>query len=149
VLRAKDPVNELCGRRGTIFIAAIFSLLASFGMGLSQKWGELAACRVLLGVGMGLKEVTVPVFSAENVPASVRGGLVMSWHLDCFWYLPRNSSQLGCHGMCIPHLFLTQLTFDPRTPAQYPGVYNGAQPSFPPCPSSSASGSFQSPPAGL
>ena len=76
-----DPVNELCGRRGTIFIAAIFSLLAPFGMGLSQKWGELAVCRVLLGVGMGLKEVTVPVFSAENVPANVRGGLVMSWQI--------------------------------------------------------------------
>jgi hypothetical protein len=41
---------------GTIFIAAIFLLLAPFGMGLSQKWGELAGCRVLLGVGMGLKE---------------------------------------------------------------------------------------------
>ena len=30
---------------------------------------------------MGLKEVTVPVFSAENAPAIVRGGLVMSWQL--------------------------------------------------------------------
>lgn len=50
-------------------------------MGLSQTWGQLAVCRVLLGFGMGLKEVTVPVFSAENVPASVRGGLVMSWQV--------------------------------------------------------------------
>jgi hypothetical protein len=24
-------------------------------MALSQKWGELVACRVLLGIGMGLK----------------------------------------------------------------------------------------------
>lgn len=30
---------------------------------------------------MGLKEVTVPVFSAENTPANVRGGLVMSWQV--------------------------------------------------------------------
>lgn len=30
---------------------------------------------------MGLKEVTVPIYSAENVPANVRGGLVMSWQL--------------------------------------------------------------------
>jgi hypothetical protein len=36
-LIATDPVNELCGRRGTIFIAAIFSLLAPLGMCLSQK----------------------------------------------------------------------------------------------------------------
>lgn len=30
---------------------------------------------------MGLKASTVPIFNAENVPASVRGGLVMSWQL--------------------------------------------------------------------
>ena len=30
---------------------------------------------------MGLKEVTVPVFSAENAPTNIRGGLVMSWQL--------------------------------------------------------------------
>jgi len=30
---------------------------------------------------MGLKEVTVPVFSAENAPNNIRGGLVMSWQL--------------------------------------------------------------------
>jgi len=30
---------------------------------------------------MGLKEVTVPVFSAEIAPPNVRGGLVMSWQI--------------------------------------------------------------------
>jgi hypothetical protein len=30
---------------------------------------------------MGLKEVTVPVYSAENAPANIRGGLVMSWQV--------------------------------------------------------------------
>lgn len=30
---------------------------------------------------MGLEEVTVPVFSAENAPANIRGALVMSWQL--------------------------------------------------------------------
>jgi MFS family permease len=30
---------------------------------------------------MGLKEVTVPVFSAENAPSNIRGGLVMSWQV--------------------------------------------------------------------
>lgn len=76
-----DPINHLIGRRGTIFLAAFFSLLAPIGSALTQKWGQLVACRVLLGIGMGLKEVTVPVFSAENAPTMVRGGLVMSWQL--------------------------------------------------------------------
>jgi sugar porter (SP) family MFS transporter len=30
---------------------------------------------------MGLKEVTVPVYSAENAPTNIRGGLVMSWQV--------------------------------------------------------------------
>ncbi|KAH6683384.1 putative polyol transporter 5 [Halenospora varia] len=76
-----DPVNHYLGRRGTIFAAAIFSLLAPIGSGLSQTWGQLVACRVLLGIGMGLKEVTVPVYSAEVAPTNIRGGLVMSWQV--------------------------------------------------------------------
>ncbi|KAI8296075.1 Polyol transporter 5 [Colletotrichum sp. SAR 10_98] len=76
-----DPMNELLGRRGVIFVAAIFSVLAPFGMAVSQTWGQLAVCRMLLGIGMGLKEVTVPVFSAENSPTLIRGGLVMSWQV--------------------------------------------------------------------
>lgn len=74
-----DPVNDLVGRRGTIFIGAIFSLLSPIGSAFTQHWGQLVATRILLGIGMGLKEVTVPVFSAENSPTNIRGGLVMSW----------------------------------------------------------------------
>lgn len=62
-------------------MAAIFSLLSPIGAGLSQKWGQLVACRILLGIGMGLKEVTVPVYSAEVAPRIIRGGLVMSWQV--------------------------------------------------------------------
>ncbi|KAF2429716.1 MFS transporter [Tothia fuscella] len=76
-----DPFNHLIGRRGTIFVGAVFSLIAPFGMAVSQTWGQLLACRVLLGIGMGLKEVTVPVFSAEVAPTNIRGGLVMSWQV--------------------------------------------------------------------
>jgi len=76
-----DPLNEWLGRRGVIFLGAIFSLIAPFGMAVSQTWGQLAATRMLLGIGMGLKEVTVPVFSAENSPPLIRGGLVMSWQI--------------------------------------------------------------------
>jgi sugar porter (SP) family MFS transporter len=76
-----DPLNHLFGRRITIWIGAIFSLLAPLGMALSQTWGQLLATRMLLGIGMGLKEVTVPVFSAENAPTIIRGALTMSWQV--------------------------------------------------------------------
>ncbi|KAJ5903398.1 Major facilitator superfamily domain general substrate transporter [Penicillium tannophilum] len=76
-----DPLNNLLGRKGTIFLAAIFSLLAPLGSAFTQTWPQLVVCRILLGIGMGLKEVTVPVYSAENAPTNIRGGLVMSWQV--------------------------------------------------------------------
>ncbi|KAJ5317949.1 hypothetical protein N7508_002457 [Penicillium antarcticum] len=77
-----DPLNHILGRRGTIFLAAIFSFAAPLGSGFTQHWGHLIATRVFLGLGMGLKEVTVPVYSAvENAPTNIRGGLVMSWQI--------------------------------------------------------------------
>lgn len=76
-----DPLNDLVGRRGTIFVGAIFSLLAPIGQALAQSWPQILICRILLGIGMGLKEVTVPVYSAENAPSVIRGALVMSWQL--------------------------------------------------------------------
>ena len=74
-----EPVNNLLGRRTTIFIGAIFAVLAPLGSAFTQNCQQLVVCRILLGIGMGLKEVTVPLFSAEAAPTNIRGGLVMSW----------------------------------------------------------------------
>ncbi|KMK60853.1 MFS sugar transporter [Aspergillus fumigatus Z5] len=76
-----DPLNHWLGRKAVIAIAAVFSLVAPIACGVTQNWHQLLGCRILLGIGMGLKEVTVPVFSAETVPTSIRGGLVMSWQV--------------------------------------------------------------------
>ncbi|THX73641.1 hypothetical protein D6D05_07311 [Aureobasidium pullulans] len=76
-----DPLNHSLGRRGTIFAGAILSLVAPLGSALTQSWPQLLICRLILGVGMGLKEVTVPVFSAEIDPPEIRGALVMSWQI--------------------------------------------------------------------
>jgi MFS family permease len=37
--------------------------------------------RILLGIGMGAKGSAVPIFAAENSPATIRGALVMTWQL--------------------------------------------------------------------
>lgn len=76
-----DPVNRLLARRGTIFVSAIFCVLSPIGGAVAQTWPQLFITRILLGIGMGLKASTVPIFCAENTPASIRGGLVMSWQL--------------------------------------------------------------------
>lgn len=76
-----DPLNRYLGRRGTIFAAAIFCVLSPIGSAVTQNWPQLFITRLLLGIGMGLKASTIPIFCAENVPANIRGGLVMCWQL--------------------------------------------------------------------
>ncbi|MCJ1312526.1 hypothetical protein MMC25_006200 [Agyrium rufum] len=76
-----DPLNNYFGRRGTIFFSAVFCFLSVIGSGFTQTWPQLFVCRLLLGVGMGAKASTVPIYAAENCPAAIRGGLVMSWQM--------------------------------------------------------------------
>ena len=77
-----DPLNNYFGRRGTIFFSSIFCLFPVIGSGLSQSWEQLFVTRILLGIGMGSKASTVPIFAAENSPALIRGSLVMSKSLS-------------------------------------------------------------------
>jgi hypothetical protein len=76
-----DPLNHYFGRRGTIFFSAIFCFLPVLGSAFCQTWEEMLICRLLLGIGMGAKGSTVPIYAAENSPAPIRGALVMSWQL--------------------------------------------------------------------
>ncbi|KAF8885549.1 hypothetical protein CPB84DRAFT_1788265 [Gymnopilus junonius] len=76
-----DPLNYFLGRRGTLFWCGIFCTFSVIGSAFAQTWPQLFVCRLLLGLGMGPKATTSPVFAAENVPANIRGGLVMSWQM--------------------------------------------------------------------
>ncbi|KAF4974786.1 hypothetical protein FZEAL_8363 [Fusarium zealandicum] len=76
-----DPLNQHYGRRGTIFFAANFCLWPVIGSAFCNNWQQLLACRMLLGIGMGTKASTVPIFAAENSPAPIRGAFVMSWQM--------------------------------------------------------------------
>ncbi|KAF8519113.1 hypothetical protein BU17DRAFT_75968 [Hysterangium stoloniferum] len=76
-----DPLNYYFGRRGTIFFSAVFCFASVIGSGFVHNWPQLFICRLLLGVGMGSKASTVPIYAAENCPASIRGGLVMCWQM--------------------------------------------------------------------
>jgi MFS family permease len=55
---------------------------------------------LLLGIGMGAKASTVPIFAAENAPASIRGGLVMSWQMwVAFGIFLGLCANLALHGV--------------------------------------------------
>ncbi|KAG5916980.1 hypothetical protein E4U42_007420 [Claviceps africana] len=76
-----DPLNHYFGRRGTIFFSAHFCIWPVIGSALCHTWEQQLACRILMGIGMGAKASTVPIYAAENAPASIRGALVMSWQM--------------------------------------------------------------------
>ncbi|KAH6623780.1 hypothetical protein F5144DRAFT_615477 [Chaetomium tenue] len=76
-----DPVNNLWGRRGVIFFSAHFCIWPVIGSAFCQTWPQQLACRLLMGIGMGIKASTVPIYAAENSPAAIRGALVMSWQM--------------------------------------------------------------------
>jgi len=76
-----DPINNLLGRRGVIFVSAHFCIWPVIGSAFCHAWPEQLACRLLMGIGMGVKASTVPIYAAENSPAAIRGALVMSWQM--------------------------------------------------------------------
>ncbi|KIM73043.1 hypothetical protein PILCRDRAFT_81426 [Piloderma croceum F 1598] len=76
-----DPLNNYFGRRGTIFITALILTATPIASGFTHSWQTLFVVRLILGIGMGVKASTVPMYAAENSPANIRGALVMGWQL--------------------------------------------------------------------
>ncbi|KAJ3724935.1 hypothetical protein DFJ43DRAFT_1157684 [Lentinula guzmanii] len=74
-----DPLNRFLGRRGTIFLTALFSFLTCIWQGVTNSWEHLFVARFVLGLGIGPKSSTVPVYAAECAPPAIRGALVMMW----------------------------------------------------------------------
>lgn len=77
-----DPLTEIfVGRRGAIFVAALFTFTASIGEAFTHSWQALFACRFLLGIGMGAKSSVIPVYESEISPARLRGQILTSWQV--------------------------------------------------------------------
>lgn len=76
-----EPMNYYLARRGTIFVSCFFAAWASIWEGFTYSWGQLFAARFVLGLGIGAKSSTIPVYSAECAPAPIRGALVMQWQV--------------------------------------------------------------------
>ncbi|UQC88994.1 uncharacterized protein CLUP02_14521 [Colletotrichum lupini] len=78
---AADPINNYLGRRGTIFLTGLFCVFPVLAQAFTQNWWGLLICRLFMGLGMGVKISTIPVYSAEVAPAAIRGGIVTSFQL--------------------------------------------------------------------
>ncbi|KAJ5156233.1 facilitated glucose transporter [Penicillium capsulatum] len=76
-----DPLNHYLGRRGEIFLTACCLTATPIGSAFATSWEGLFWARFIMGIGIGAKNATVPIFSAEMAPARIRGALVMFWQL--------------------------------------------------------------------
>ncbi|KAA8904797.1 hypothetical protein FN846DRAFT_951930 [Sphaerosporella brunnea] len=75
------PLNKAFGRRHTIFITCFISFVACLWQAFTGSWWHLFIARFFLGLGIGPKSSTVPVYAAECSPPAIRGALVMMWQM--------------------------------------------------------------------
>lgn len=93
-----DPLNHYLGRRGEIFLTACCLTATPIGSGFAKSWQGLFAARFIMGIGIGAKNATVPIYSSEMAPARIRGALVMFWQL---WVVVGKPPLITCPGPLI------------------------------------------------
>ncbi len=67
---------DVLGRRGILFILAVFYFLTAVGCALAWNWGSFVFSRFLGGLAVGGASVVSPMYIAEISPARYRGRLV-------------------------------------------------------------------------
>ncbi|WFD22061.1 hypothetical protein MEQU1_000723 [Malassezia equina] len=131
-----QPMNALVGRRGTIFIASFLSFATCIWQAVTNNWWHLFISRFFLGIGIGPKSATVPVYTAESAPPLIRGALVMQYQTwTAFGFMLGNAAGLALYRVqdttnitglnwrlmmgsaAIPALFvMAQVYFCPESP---------------------------------
>ena len=61
------------------FITGTLSFLTCIWQAVTNSLEHLFVARFVLGLGIGPKSATVPVYAAECAPPNIRGALVMMW----------------------------------------------------------------------
>ncbi|XP_069556170.1 proton myo-inositol cotransporter isoform X1 [Brachyistius frenatus] len=69
-------LNGLFGRRVCILLASFFFTVGGVVMSAAPSKEVLLAARIIVGVGLGIASMTVPVYIAEASPPHLRGQLV-------------------------------------------------------------------------
>lgn len=70
------PISDRFGRRPTVLIAAVIFGIGALAVAFSPSVFILVFGRLILGLGVGLASMIVPLYIAEIAPADRRGALV-------------------------------------------------------------------------
>lgn len=98
-----QPLNNLCGRRGTLAISCGIAAVTAFLQAASVDWGMLVGFRLLLGIAVGAKSSTAPIYAAESAPAKIRGAMTMMWQMwTAFGIMLGYAASLACQDIRFP-----------------------------------------------
>ncbi|XP_044717839.1 sugar transporter domain-containing protein [Hirsutella rhossiliensis] len=75
------PLNDRWGRRGTIAVSCFLAFVTAIWQAVSKHWISFLVARLILGLAVGAKSSTTPVYAAESSPKSIRGALTMMWQM--------------------------------------------------------------------
>ncbi|KAM5354187.1 hypothetical protein ACJ41O_000837 [Fusarium nematophilum] len=75
------PLNNRIGRRGTIAFSCFFAFVTGIWQAAAPSWFCLLLARFVLGLAVGAKSSTTPVYAAECAPKTIRGALTMMWQM--------------------------------------------------------------------
>jgi len=70
------PCNEIFGRKPTILIASVIFTVGAIVMGVAESREILLVGRLIVGAGIGLASMSVPMYISEASPPHLRGLLV-------------------------------------------------------------------------
>ena len=68
---------DFIGRRPTLLVASVVFTVGSLVLGAAYHLAMLVIGRVIVGVGIGIAAMAVPMYIAESAPARLRGMLVV------------------------------------------------------------------------
>uniref|UniRef100_A0ACB8EEV3 Solute carrier 2, facilitated glucose transporter member 5 n=2 Tax=Sphaerodactylus townsendi TaxID=933632 RepID=A0ACB8EEV3_9SAUR len=72
------PMVNSCGRKGTLLINNVFSIIPAILMGISKvakTFEVIIVCRVIIGICAGLSSNVVPMYLGEMSPKNLRGAV--------------------------------------------------------------------------
>ncbi|MHB1949451.1 MAG: sugar porter family MFS transporter [Gammaproteobacteria bacterium] len=75
------PIGDMYGRRFLIALASVTFILGVFCVLLAQSFFMMFLARILLGIGVGVVAVSVPLYVSEIVPSKDRGKFVTFFQL--------------------------------------------------------------------
>ncbi|KAF3450199.1 hypothetical protein FNV43_RR06279 [Rhamnella rubrinervis] len=76
-----STVTRVFGRKPTMFFGGLVFLISSILHGVAQNLALLIVGRLLLGVGVGFANLSIPVYLSEMAPAKNRGALDMGFQM--------------------------------------------------------------------